>query len=222
MAASHADTALTPPSTPPTPTVPTIDESAPLSDVFSTSRSPSPTMTHPHTSQHPTDIPRLRATHVTAGYRAGISTSKESAVQPGFDEGYPLGATFGVKVGYLLGVLEGIVAAAAAAHTKQPEENGKGSGRSKRVRGLLVQARKELCVEAVFGKGVWKSDGTWAYSVLGEERGDVAWREVVEAHPIIKKWSGIVEEEMSRAGLAMGRFQGSEWEAGRIRDDAEG
>lgn len=77
-------------------------------------------------------------------------------------------------------------------------------------------------MESIFKEGVWKSDGTWAYSVPGEEEDNVVWKEVVEAHPAIKKWEGIVGEEVSRAGLEMGRFEGPEWEAGRIGNDEGG
>ncbi|KAL8985824.1 MAG: hypothetical protein Q9177_004326 [Variospora cf. flavescens] len=77
----------------------------PLSDIFSDSPPASPTSKQP---SEPSDIPRLRSTHATNGYRDGISASKDQALQPGFDEAYPLGAILGLRVGYVLGVLEGL------------------------------------------------------------------------------------------------------------------
>ena len=208
MAMRPEGTALTPPSTPPTPAV---HGSNSLDDIFSTSRSPSPTRP---SMQHPTEIPRLRATHNTAGYRAGVSVSKDPAVQPGFDEGYPLGATFGLRVGCLLGVLEGLVAACGAGVD--------GMSHSKRLRLLLLQAKQELRLEKIFAEDVWKSDGTWGYSVPREQRGEITWREVVESHPVGQKWEDIVQEEVRRAGVNVGRFEGPDWEAGRIGDDSQG
>lgn len=212
MAEPYGAIALTPPSTPHTPTV-SGTESNSFSDVFSTSRSPSPA--HPCSSQHPTDIPRLRTAHITAGYREGISISKEPAVQPGFDEGYPLGATFGLTVGYLLGVLEGIVAGYS-------RSDGDGREESKRLRGLLLLARRELCVDGIFREGVWKSDGTWGYYVPGEDEGDISWREVVKVHPGVKKWESIVGEEVKKAGIQVESLEGPQWEAGRVSDGGGG
>ena len=87
-----------------------------------------------------------------------------------------------------------------------------------------MQARKELCVQNVFGQGVWKSDGTWGYIVPGEigEGDNVTWRQIVDAHPLIQKWEGIVEEEVKMVGVILGTFEGPEWEAGRIPADNEG
>ena len=212
MAEPHGGIALTPPSTPPTP-IASGNESNSFSDVFSTSRSPSPGQ--PCSLQHPTDIPRLRTTHITAGYRDGISISREDAVQPGFDEGYPLGATFGLTVGYLLGVLEGIV------FTYSWSERDE-RGECKRLKGLLLLAGRELCVEGVFREGLWKSDGTWAYNVPGEEEGDIIWRDVVKVHPAIKKWEAIMGEEVKKAGIPVESFEGPQWEAGRVGNDGGG
>ncbi|KAI9879206.1 MAG: Essential protein Yae1, N terminal, partial [Pleopsidium flavum] len=80
-----------------------------MDDIFTSSPPPSPTSNI--TTQHPSDIPHLRSTHSTAGYRDGIAASKEQYIQSGFDEGYALGAVLGLRVGWILGVLEGLYAA---------------------------------------------------------------------------------------------------------------
>ena len=202
-----------------------------FTDVFSTSRTPSPSAPdiYPTTSSlftptldirlpstqtsHPSDIPRLRTTHVTAGYRDGISSSKAAAIQLGFDEGYPLGATLGIRVGYILGVLEGIVSTLRQGSQSQADEksgaeaggventdgqNGaEGSGKGlKMMEKMLTDARNELCIEKMFGKAVWGKDGVWKYKVEGE--GEQGFNAVAEAHPMIKNWMIRVDEEKKR------------------------
>lgn len=188
--------ALTPPSTPPSPSSLAANNS--LSDIFSDSPPTSPT------TADPSDIPRLRGTHSTAGYRDGISTSKEQKLQPGFDEGYPLGAVFGMRVGYLLGALEGL----CLAHSHESE------GRERLAR-LVKDARAQLALDQIFGREWWSEDGIWKYEVQGNEE-DVTFRDVVDAHPIMRRWVEKVEHEMEIAGVKVGRFQGREWEEGRV------
>jgi hypothetical protein len=199
----------TPPSTPPSPSSPVqatnthTNTNNNLSDIFSDS--PPSTPTH---LGIPSDIPRLRSTHATAGYRTGITTAKTRSLQPGFDEGYSLGAVIGLRVGYILGALEGLW---CAYHIE--------SGEKDRFETLLKKGREELKVEKVFGKEYWDKDGIWTYEVTSE--GDEAtFREVAEQHPVMKIWYEKVREEMGRAGIKLGRFEGSEWEAGRVGDDA--
>ena len=187
---------LTPPSTPPSPSSPTTNNR--LSDVFSDSPPTSPT------KADPSDIPRLRGTHSTAGYRAGISASKERSLPPGFDEGYSLGAVFGLRVGYVLGILEGLY----SAHSQEDE------GR-KESRQLLEEAREQLAIEKIFGSEWWGEDGVWRYEVLGNEE-EVTFPEVVDAHPLVKRWVERVDREMNIAGVKMGGFRGREWEEGRV------
>src|ERR1700761_4703178 len=82
-------------------------------------------------SVHPSDVPRLRSTHVTNGYREGIAASKEKFVQEGFDEGYALGAELGLKAGWCLGVLEGLLRTeprAEASSAGGGYDGGAGSG----------------------------------------------------------------------------------------------
>ena len=188
--------ALTPPSTPPSLSSPTANNH--LSDIFSDSPPTSPT------AEYPSDIPRLRSTHSTAGYRAGISTSKERSLQPGFDEGYSLGAIFGLRVGYIHGTLEGL----CSTYLQDSEER-------KGLKQLLKEAREQLAIEKIFGKEWWGEDGIWKYEVRGTE-GEVTFREVVDAHPLVRRWVERVDQEMKIAGVEVGRFEGKEWEEGRV------
>lgn len=187
---------LTPPSTPPSPSSPTSNND--LSDIFSDSPPTSPT------TADPSDIPRLRSTHSTAGYRAGISTSKERSLQPGFDQGNSLGAVFGLRVGYILGAIEGLY----SAHPQGSEER-------KGLKKLVKEAREQLAIEKVFGREWWGEDGTWRYQVEGEEE-EATFREVVDAHPLVRRWLERVDQEMKIAGVTVGRFEGREWEQGRV------
>lgn len=132
------------------------------------------------------DIPRLRSTHVTSGYRDGIAESKASSVQAGFDEGFSLGAVLGSKSGYLLGVLEGIVRATASASSEVTE--------------LFLAAREELGLTSLFGRDYFGEDGIWKYEVDGKED-EVTFREVADAHPIIAKWTKRAGELERRVGL---------------------
>src|ERR1700761_2373964 len=90
------------------PTRPSTEYIDPLDDVFGSAPA-SPTLAaqrnddnttvqSPSTrAAHPSDVPRLRSTHVTNGYREGIAASKEQHIQAGFDEGYSLGAEVALK-----------------------------------------------------------------------------------------------------------------------------
>ncbi|GLB04163.1 essential protein Yae1, N terminal [Aspergillus tubingensis] len=85
-----------------------------LDDIFGSSPPPTTHHSHPHpssstTTTEPSDLPSLRRQHVTAGYRDGISASKTSHVQSGFDAGFPIGAQLGMRAGTILGILEGVL-----------------------------------------------------------------------------------------------------------------
>ncbi|KAI9858277.1 MAG: Essential protein Yae1, N terminal [Trichoglossum hirsutum] len=80
------------------PPAPTTTTSTLLDDIFlTTPRSPSPS-----------PLPRLRSTHHTAGYLAGLTLGKSTQMQQGFDEGYAAGAALGLEAGWVLGVLAGL------------------------------------------------------------------------------------------------------------------
>ncbi|KAF3764349.1 hypothetical protein M406DRAFT_233871, partial [Cryphonectria parasitica EP155] len=136
---------------------------------------------------HPSDIHRLQQEHATAGYRDGVTVSKAGSIQAGFDEGFGLGATIGLTVGRLLGMLEGIVGALATAASV--------------ASGLLAEARAELNVRSVFSEVYWNADGTWKYDAAGEGREDVVFSHVAGAHPLVRKWSAVVDEQMRVWGL---------------------
>ena len=212
---------VTPPSTPPSlgsdsPIAQT--PSAAFDDVFSDSHIDPNTLSD-HTnlrqgdgSSHPSDVPRLRQIHATAGYREGISTSKSESLQLGFDEGYSLGATFGSRIGYLLGVLNGLTAAYRKHEVKRPagnaedssslvNESGVSTDENLRLLQMLEAARMDLSVERIFSKQYWKEDGTWCYSDAFGDGDFASFREVVDEHPLVKTWAAMVETELGKAGL---------------------
>lgn len=140
---------------------------------------------------HPSDIPRLQTEHATAGYREGITAAKSESIQAGFDEGFSLGATVGLKAGQLLGYLEGMEAALRPG----------GGHVATQAAALLAQATRELGVDTVFSEQYWAVDGTWKYAVAGDdEHGErhVVFDDVTDAHPLISKWTGVVDEEVRR------------------------
>ncbi|MCJ1337717.1 Essential protein Yae1, N terminal [Bachmanniomyces sp. S44760] len=162
------------------------------------------------------DIPRLRSTQVTAGYREGIASSKEKSIQTGFDEGYSLGAVLGLRVGYILGLLESIY---KAVETRgDPNDDS----RKKECFSVLDQAKKELDLIEVFGRDVWGEDGVWTYEVrandgaVGEEAAEITFEEVADQHPILSRWNTRVDDLVKEWGVTLGRFEGEEWENGRV------
>jgi hypothetical protein len=181
------------------------------SDIFSTSRTPSPDLTgslspRPPT-QEPSEIPRLRAQHNTSGYRDGIASSKSLHTQEGFDEGYSLGAVVGRKVGYILGVLGGI---AVALRNKDEEHS---------MERLEKEAREELTVEEILGKRWWNweaagDEDVWRFevgdtstsAVTAEIHEEISWQQIVDAHPLIKKWSRCAEELVEEWTIDLHRF----------------
>ncbi|KAL8649703.1 MAG: hypothetical protein Q9210_004242 [Variospora velana] len=177
-----------------------------LSDIFSDSPPASPTSKQP---SEPSDIPRLRSTHVTNGYRDGISASKDQALQPGFDEAYPLGAILGLRVGYVLGVLEGLCGAHGSGKALAPDTEREGEGETEAVRRekaqrfveLLAQAKEELKIEKLFEKEYWESDGMWAYDIDRKEEEDNTFWEVADQHPVVRKWLGRARDEALRAEI---------------------
>ena len=191
--------AATPPSTPPSPLISELVEANnSLSDVFSDSPPATPAET-----DIASEIPRLRSTHATAGYRDGISKSKVTALQPGFDEGYSLGAVFGLKVGYILGILEGLW---SAYHIPGEQKD--------HFRSLHREACKQLKLEKLFSQEFWDKDGTWTYKVTGQ--GEVpSFQEVAEQHPVVIRWDQAGRDDVNNVGLDLKRFVGDEWEAGR-------
>ncbi|KAL9600543.1 MAG: hypothetical protein Q9219_003089 [cf. Caloplaca sp. 3 TL-2023] len=175
---------------------PPLNNNNSLSDIFSDSPPTSPG----HSTSEPSDIPRLRSTHVTNGYREGIASSKDRALQPGFDETYPLGAILGLRVGFLLGELAGLYAAYSSQRIPSSTQQEDVKVERQRVRELLVQARRELSIEVLFGRDYWGADGMWVYEVRGKEE-EVTFREVVEQHPVMREWVGKVRDEVRKVEI---------------------
>ena len=115
---------------------------------------------------------------------------------------------FALRVAYLLGALEGLWAAYAK------DVDGTKIER-KRLGVLLKEVRGELSIESIFGKDWWSPDGVWRYEVDGEEP---TFQVIVDAHPLVKKWIRVVQEEVERAGVRVGVFEGEKWERGRVGD----
>ena len=113
----------------------------------------------------------------------------------------------------MLGALEGVWGAYGKDAKVYLEE--------RRLGKLVGEARKELSIEGIFGKDWWGEDGVWRYEVVGKEE-EVLFQEVVDAHPLLRKWEGVVEEEVERAGVRVGVFEGEEWESGRVGDGEKG
>ncbi|ODA78672.1 hypothetical protein RJ55_06054 [Drechmeria coniospora] len=168
-----------------------------LDDVFG---SPMELLDEQHVS-HPSDVGRLRTEHTTAGYREGITLAKESSIQAGFDEGFGLGATLGSRAGLLLGVLEGI----SDALSRHGDEGAAAAAPAAEKR--LVEAREELCPSRIFSPDYWEPDGNWAYPVLVVEGEDILFPHVADAHPLIRKWSTVVDEQVELWNISMGLLE---------------
>ncbi|KAI9819273.1 MAG: Essential protein Yae1, N terminal [Pycnora praestabilis] len=191
-------------SSPPDLVAPTTNNST--ADVFSDTPPQSPTGDATNRDGHPSEpseIPRLRSTHSTNGYRDGIGASKAQYVQEGFDEGYSLGAVLGLRVGYVLGVLKGLSAAVRSSES-QVERMGR----------MLGDARRELRTESVFGREYFSEDGNWTFDVGGqnkegrrdeaavaEEEGDITFEHVADEHPLLQRWEDVARREARRLSI---------------------
>lgn len=175
---------------------PTIAPSDPLDDVFGSDNGGDAQgigLQAPE-STHPMDMSRLQAEHNTAGYREGVSVSKEAAIQPGFDEGFSLGATIGQRAGLLIGLLEGISDALKSQNNEQSVEAEK----------LLSQGRDELNTEHIFSPDYWAPDGNWTFEVKPtDEREEILFPDVAAAHPLIRKWTAIVDSQVQQWNIQL-------------------
>ncbi|KAH9824547.1 Essential protein Yae1, N terminal [Teratosphaeria destructans] len=154
-------------------------------------------------AQGPSDINRLRSTHVTNGYREGIAVSKERHMQDGFDEGYNLGAEIGLKAGWCLGALDGIWRALPPAETSGSAFKHSPTGSD--VRKMLVEAEDELKIEFLFGKDYFGDDGIWLYHVPGAEDESKAttFDKIADAHPMVYKWCAVVADLAKKLDLEL-------------------
>lgn len=191
-----------------------------LDDVWGPAPSSSTSETFPRDANNirnePSDIPRLRSEHSTSGYRDGLSSAKNITIQDGFDEGYSLGAVMGLEIGTVLGLLGGIYNAVRDSGVHDSSDH-------KGLITLLETASRELRMEEVFGRDWWSEDGTWRYEVSGEgveETEDFTFKEVVDSHPIIQKWKGLVNGEAKKWGLDLTVMERAEEK--RLGSDDEG
>ncbi|KAL6856674.1 hypothetical protein J3F83DRAFT_718218 [Trichoderma novae-zelandiae] len=162
---------------------------------------------------HPSDMRRLETEHTTAGYREGISAAKERTIQAGFDEGFSLGAAIGLAAGQLLGILEGIEDALKS--TSQDRLGGE-SEEAETASKLLAEAREELSVRNIFSPDYWAPDGNWSYDVKPEanEGDEVLFADVAKAHPLIRKWTDIVDERVKLWKIDRSVLEGEDGEDG--------
>lgn len=145
-----------------------------------------------YSNEEVSDVPRLRSTHTTNGYREGLSAGKEQFLQEGFDEGYALGAEIGAASGRLIGVLEALVVAIQDV-SAQAEVVKK-----------LEEARKDLSVKGTYAPEYFGAeDGIWKYQVSDEGGGDedVTFRVVANRHPLVVKWTVEVNGLLREYGM---------------------
>lgn len=143
----------------------------------------------------PSSTEGVRRQHTTEGYREGVTRGKAEQLQEGFDEGYTIGARFGLKVGWVRGALRGL---GFAGKTLGGDLKGKFAA-------LKVKAEEELDMNKIFSSEYFDASGIWKYKVgvEDEEKEDYSFDEVVDSHPLIAKWVGIVKEEAKLAGLEL-------------------
>lgn len=82
-----------------------------------------------------------------------------------------------------------------------------------RLASLVKEAKVELRTESVFNIQYWGEDGIWKYTVPGEGEGegmdtDVVFDDVVGAHPLLRKWEGVMGEEVRLWGVELGIWEG--------------
>src|SRR5262249_32955472 len=92
----------------------------------------------------------------------------------------------GIRAGELLGLLEGLAAAFRASEVTAELEK------------LLAEAGRELSTQSIFGSEYWAADGTWIYEVNSEDGEGVVFADVAGAHPLIRKWEDVVENQLKR------------------------
>ncbi|KAI9759217.1 MAG: Essential protein Yae1, N terminal [Chaenotheca gracillima] len=192
-------------------------------DVFSTSRSPSPSRSEEsHTItgfSEPSDIPRLRSQHSTVGYREGISVAKAGGVQEGFDEGYSLGAAMGMRVGFLQAALVGLCDLLATSTSEERLSGVDDSWRVgqqeiSRIESLVRRSKLELDTRKVYAMEFLGDDAVWKWEVTDKEgriledtNESFTFEEVADSHPLIRKWNQIVLAEANKLGLNLDIFE---------------
>lgn len=110
------------------------------------------------------DTKKLRENHSKRGYLDGVTKSKDTNLQEGFDNGFPTGASLGLQVGRLLGTLQALV-------SKYGDEND-----------ILLEdfkiAQSELHIQKVLTKSMFDPD----LNLQKEHMLIKRWRGIVEMH----------------------------------------
>ncbi|CCE65997.1 hypothetical protein TPHA_0O00250 [Tetrapisispora phaffii CBS 4417] len=104
-------------------------------------------------NQHQYDISKLKTIHNDRGYLDGITSSKETNLQDGFNAGFPNGSNLGYRVGKILGTLQSL-----SYILNNQETSGKESGFSQSVRQDLVDAQQELKINKVLIKSLFDNN----------------------------------------------------------------
>lgn len=104
------------------------------------------------------------------------------------------------------------VTVTATAGRRETSREGENEG----MRKILNEARRELVLEEVFKKECWGENGVWRFDVEPPEGGEITFPVVADEHPLLKRWLKRLREEMNRVGIGEGRFEGEEWERGRV------
>ncbi|KAF2132078.1 hypothetical protein P153DRAFT_429277 [Dothidotthia symphoricarpi CBS 119687] len=163
---------------------PTPPHEDPLDDIYGSAPS-SPV------NEMLSDLPSRQRALDNDAYREGLAQSKGQYVQAGFDEGYSLGANLGLRVGYILGVLQGFVAA----------WKGHDAVLYRETKDVFEQAKTELAIEELLGEKWVDGEGLWKWDVEGEE--EKGFRVVADAHPVVVRWMGRVQDMARRWGVDM-------------------
>lgn len=164
------------------------------------------------------------------GITAAKALSVQAGFDEGFSLGASIGSKVGQVLGLLDGIAEsvsggtlpggscGVNETAADPEGKGQVEPLLGEGSDDknasddddklRITRLSRTAREALKVEAVFGADYWFPDGTWKFDVVrgasdATEPEDIVFEDVANAHPLIREWTAVAEEEARRWGVNM-------------------
>lgn len=110
------------------------------------------------------DVRKLRENHNKRGYLDGITHSKETNLQQGFDDGFPTGALLGMQVGKLIGTLQALVSKYGDGDEQLSDD--------------FRAARKELHISKVLTKSMFDPnlDVTGQHQLIGK------WKVVVKSY----------------------------------------
>ena len=135
----------------------------------------------------------------------------------------------GLRIGEIFGILEGLLQALKTAlkRAKTASSDGNAKVVDDQILGrevsecsaLCVKANEELNVGKVFGREYWSEDGVWTYAVEAKIEGEEPlFADVVSSHPLVREWESKVGLLMDKYGVHKSRWDGEDWEKGRIKD----